>query len=176
VAHAYLVMFLPGSNDLAMHQGRTTSTNGHKVCAKQRVFKKKMFSSLPADICREITLQAIRQRNEDVRDEIKTTIARALECAVIESCAFVKMSLFPGSSKYLNIAEFSDFKIGSMRSTTMEFWVDDQEFFVTKNTYYCDGDFDEESDYSLFVHNKTGKYSDIVSETFKHLFPKSIVY
>ena len=134
-----------------------------------------MFAALPSDVSREIALLAIRQRNTDVCNEIRATIAHVLDYATEDLGEYEPIPLFPGSSTRVSIEVVSRTKIGIMTTVSVEFWIEDQEFFLTKTTYKEDG-FEEDDEYSLFVHNKDGKYSDIVAETFKNLLPRSIVY
>jgi hypothetical protein len=128
-----------------------------------------MFSVLPTDVSRKIALQAIRQRNEDVGDEILKNIARAFESTVTGSC-ITDVPLFSGSSKRLKILPFTDVPIThGMRSaiyaTTL--WVGDDKFVLTKDVHY---DQNQEDDYTLYACNDNSKYLDIVKDSFQRLF------
>lgn len=134
---------------------------------------------MPNDIARHITKLAIEERNDDVLDQIRNTVARVMEFAATDKCDFVEMPLFDGSTKYLCITQFNKNTLlasRGMTTLTVTFWLHTEEFELTKNTYSTPGgDYEEENDYSLYV-DKQGKYGDIVAEVFGHIFPNAIVY
>ena len=142
--------------------------------------KTNMFSALPNDIARHITKIAIEERNGDVLDQIRNTVACVMEFAATDKCDFVEAPLFDGSAKYLHITEFNKNTLLASRGMTtlsITFWLHTDEFELTKHTYATPGgEYEEENDYSLFVVDKQGKYGDIVAEIFWHVFEGGIVY
>ena len=139
-----------------------------------------MFSALPNDIARHITKIAIEERNDDVLDQIRNTVARVMEFAATNKCDFVETPLFDGSAKYLHITKFNKntlLESRGMTTLTITFWLHTDEFELTKHTYATPGgEYEEENDYSLFVVDKQGKYGDIVAEIFSHIFENAVVY
>jgi hypothetical protein len=138
-----------------------------------------MFATLPADISRKIFVTAVEERNLDRLNEMRATIANAFEYAATGYCGIAEMPLFEDdSSKTLLITKFTKNDILRSRgilSLSMTFWVDTEEFELTKNTYAVYGG--EEHDYSLFIVDKQhDKYANIVSEVFCHIFTNSVVY
>lgn len=138
-----------------------------------------MFAALPTDISRQIFATAVEERNWDRLNELRATIASAFECAATGFCGVAEMPLFADdSNKTLLITKFLKNEILRSRgilTLSMTFWVDTEEFELTKNTYATyDG---EEHDYSLFIVDKQHtKYADIVSEVFQYIFTTAVVY
>jgi hypothetical protein len=138
-----------------------------------------MFSALPNDIARHITKIAIEERNDDVLDQIRNAVSCVFEFAATDRCGFVEIPLFDGSSKYLHITKFSKNSLLESRGMTtlsVTFWLHVDEFELTKHTYFMDDKYEEETDYSLFITDKQGKYADVVAEVFSHIFEGGIVY
>ena len=139
-----------------------------------------MFSALPNDIARHIAKIAINERNEDVLDQIRDSVARVMEFAATDNCGAVEYPMFDGSNKCIHVTKFDkNMLLASRGMTTLSvtFWLHTEEFELTKHTYSTPGgDFEEESDYLLFIMDKSGKYGDIVAEVFKHVFEGGVVY
>lgn len=139
-----------------------------------------MFSALPNDIARHITKIAINERNKNVLDQIRNTVAQVMDFAATDKCGFVETPLFDGSTKFLRITQFNrNMLLASrgMTTLTITFWIHTEEFELTKHTYATpDDEYEEENDYSLYVIDKQGKYGDIVAEVFGHIFTHAIVY
>jgi len=139
-----------------------------------------MFIALPNDIARHIAKIAINERNEDVLDQIRNTVAQVMEFAATDKCGFVETPLFDGSNKILRITQFNKNTLlasRGMTTLTITFWIHTEEFELTKHIYATpDGKYEEENDYSLYVVDKQGKYGDIVAEVFGHIFTDAIVY
>ena len=139
-----------------------------------------MFIALPNDIARHITKIAIEAKNEDVLDQIRNNVARIMEIAATEKCDFVDTPLFDGSTKYLCVTQFKkneQLASRGMTTLTITFWLNSEEFELTKHTYVTPaGEYEEENDYSLYVIDRQGKYGDIVAEVFGHIFTDGIVY
>jgi hypothetical protein len=136
------------------------------------------MNTLPVDIARKIALVAIEERNIDKLNELRATIAEAFEYAATGFCGRAELQLFKDSNKTLLITKFIKNEIlrsRGMLSLSMTFWVNTEEFELTKNTYAISGG--EEHDYTLFVVDKQHtKYADVVAEVFQHIFEVSFVY
>jgi len=139
-----------------------------------------MFSALPNDLARHITKLAINERNKNVLDQIRNNVAQVMDVAATEKCDFVDTPLFDGSTKYLCVTQFKkneQLASRGMATLTVTFWVNSEEFELTKHIYVTpNGEYEEENDYSLYVVDKQGKYGDIVAEVFGHIFTDGIVY
>jgi hypothetical protein len=135
-----------------------------------------MYTSLPTDIARQISILAIQKRHEDIQNQIRMSLMNILDCAVTEKCETNIIPLFKNSTKTLYVTRFSQDMtyFPSMKNLMMTFRVHQDEFELTKNTYAVYGG--EEHEYALFVVNKHGRYADIVSELFGHMFVNSIIY
>jgi hypothetical protein len=137
-----------------------------------------MFATLPTDISRQIAIAAIEERNSDRLNQLRATIANAFEYAATGFCGVTEIPLYEDSLKMLIITKFLKneiFRSRGMLTLSMTFWVDTEEFELTKNTYAVSGG--EEHDYSLYIVNKQcDKYTDVVAEVFQHIFEVSFVY
>jgi len=139
-----------------------------------------MFSALPNDIARHITKIAIEERNKNVLDQIRNNVVQVMDFAATDECGFMETPLFDGSTKYLHITQFKkneQLASRGMITLTITFWVNSEEFELTKHIYVTPaGEYEEENDYSLYVIDRQGKYGDIVAEVFGHIFTDGIVY
>jgi hypothetical protein len=132
------------------------------------------LSDLPGEISRKIYADAVKLRNEDIYRKIQATIAEVLDFVPSDTCRFTEKPLFEGSQNYIHVTKFQVDKLmeyNGIITTTMTFFVDDEEFEITKNEYH-----DGEVDYSLYVVYKRAQYEDIVSDTFHNIFFKGTVY
>ena len=139
-----------------------------------------MFNALPNDIARHITKIAIEEKNKDVLDQIRNNVAQVMDFAATEKCDFVDTPLFDCSAKYLCVTQFKkneQLASRGMATLSVTFWLNSEEFELTKHTYVTPaGEYEEENDYSLYVVDRQGKYGDIVAEVFGHIFMNGIVY
>jgi hypothetical protein len=133
-----------------------------------------ILSNLPSELSRQIYADAVKLRNEDIYRKIQATIAEVLDFVPSNMCRFTEKPLFEGSQKSIHVTKFQVDKLmesNGVITTTMTFFVDDEEFEITKNEYH-----DGEVDYSLYVVYKRAGYEDIVSDTFHNIFFNGIVY
>lgn len=132
------------------------------------------LSDLPGELSRKIYADAVKLRDEDIYRKIQATIAEVLDFVPSDTCRFTEKPLFEGSQKSIHVTKFQVDKLMESHgviTTTMTFFVYDEEFEVTMTQYH-----DGEVEYSLYVVYKRAQYEDIVSDTFHNIFFKGTVY